>query len=291
MQRFLLFCGLCHGMAGGLFAADVFDLHLSKTLRKGIANQKPLKSLSLDQAGRLRALSGDISSHCIVVKTNSGNLTKALVGWGFRRGEGKLIPVLLIERFVTYRGDGSNVAVAAGKDVMLFSGFNFNLDIGQVVPEGQGGDIKMTAKSLLEPIGKSELYGLNGSQLPPTKKGSALSPRDHDGVLPRDFSGTWDVDVDGRWKGELLLTVQRASRIRGRYTSADSKSTYPVSGRIAALPHNVKLTIKFDNTVQTIDAFLLSGDKSRLYGTATLAGRKFGFRAIRRKKNKPATKR
>lgn len=270
------------GKTGVLNAADVFDRHTPQWLLKGIAGEKPLPRFSLKEAARLKTLSAEISSVCLVVKTNDGNLAKALVGWGYRRSADKddqLIPVLLIERYVTYRGNRSGVTVAAGKNVMLFAGFRFNFDIGQVVPAGQGGDIRFTEKGEIEPMGKARLFALNGSQLPPEKNAGPSTERD--GVLPRDFAGTWNVSVDGRWNGELRLEVEPGGKLHGKYTSAESKSTYDVTGRIAALRHHVKLVIHLDNAQQTIDAFLFTRNKSTMAGFSTLAGRRFGFQAIR----------
>lgn len=281
MSRFQLVMAVCLMTPAPAAAADAFDLHTSQWLRKGVAKQKPLTSLSVADAGNLKALSSDLSGHCVVVVTDEGNIAKALVAWGFRRGPDKTTPVLLIERFVTYRADRGDTAAAAGKNVMLFAGFAFNFDIGQVVPAGQGGDVRFTEKRLLEPLEKAKLYGLDGSQLPPKKVGEAPDPNDHDGVLPRDFAGAWKVNVDGRWKGEMRLKVTNAGRATGTYTSADSKSTYRVKGRLAALRHNMKLSIYLDNAVQSVDAFLFTADKSALAGTATLAGRNFGFHATR----------
>ena len=103
-MRFNLFTFLVALTLGAsTFAADAFDRHTSKWLQKGIDKQQPRKSLSLEQAGMLKTLDAGISNPCIVVKTNDGNVTKALLAWGYRRGKGKkLIPVLLIERYVTF---------------------------------------------------------------------------------------------------------------------------------------------------------------------------------------------
>ena len=267
-------------LASTVDAADVFDRHTTGFLKIGIAGKKPVKSLTLREAGRLKTLSADIGSPCIVIRTNDGNLTKALVGWGFRRGKGKLIPVLLIERFVTYRQNRGDVAAAAGKDVMLFAGFNFNFDIGQVVPAGQGGDIRLTDKGALEPLGDAKVFALNGSQLPKPKKGEP----GNGGVISRHFAGTWKVTVDGQWNGELQLKLENNGRLSGKYTSTKSKSTYDVTGRIAALKHHAKLTIALDNASQTIDAYLFTSDKAAMAGTARLAGRTFGFYAVREKR-------
>lgn len=264
-----------------VFGGDAFDRHLSEHLQK-VAKGKPIPKFSLEMGGKLKTISPDISSPCIVVRTNDGNLAKVLVGWGFRRGAGKLIPVALIERFVTYRADRNDTAAASGKDVMLFAGFAYNFDIGQVVPDGQGGDVRLNEKGELEPVGKAEIFGVDGSQLPPPKNG--MEPEAQDGVVPRDFAGSWNITVDGRWNGELQLSVDRGGKLTGKYTSAESKSTYDLTGRVGALAHNVKLTIQLDNAAQTIDAFLFTRDKKTLTGISTLAGRKFGFLGERAKK-------
>ncbi|MFQ5732213.1 MAG: hypothetical protein ACE5KM_09680 [Planctomycetaceae bacterium] len=261
-------------------AADVFDRHTSAWLKKGIAKGTPLTGLSLRDAARLKTLSADLSSPCVVIRTNDGNITKALVGWGFRRGKGKLVPVLLIERFVTYRQNRGDVAAASGKDVMLFAGFAFNFDIGQVVPAGQGGDVRMRNTGALEPLDKAQLFGLNGSLLPTPKKTTATGGN----AISRGFAGVWKVTVDGRWNGEMRLQLGNNGKLSGKYTSSESKSTYDVTGRVASLRHHAKLAIAFDNAKQTVDAYLFTRDKSTMAGTATLGGRRFGFYAVREKR-------
>lgn len=272
-----------------LHAADVFDRHTADVLHLAATKGKPLSQLSLDAAGMLKTLSPRLSSPCIVVKTNDGNWVKALVGWGFRKGPDKPVPVLLIERYVTYRSDRANSTTANGKDVMLFAGFSFDFDIGQVVPAEFGGDVQLDEKGLLKPLGKAEIYGLDGSQLPPADE-EAADPSDHEGVLPRDFSGTWQLNVDGRWKGELELLLDDAGKATGTYRSDDSKSSYEVSGRISGAPHRLRLQLHLDNATQTFDAYLWTSDKSAMAGTTTLAERTFGFHAARAKVKKDGEK-
>lgn len=280
-MKTLLFALVVILTASPLCAADAFDRHTSYWLRQVIDNNQPLQQLSLEDGSKLKSIAPAISSPCIVVKTDEGNYTKALIGWGFVKNPNGMVPVLLIERYVTYRSDRSDVTSAAGKDVMLFAGFSFNFDIGQVVPEGQGGDIRLAKDGTLVSLEGAELYGMDGSQLPPPAAGEKHDPHDHQGVLPRDFTGIWKANVDGRWTGEWELQVEDSGRVSGRYTSDETKSTYDITGRVAALPHNIKLAIQLDNAEQTIDAYLWTKDKSALAGTVTLAGRKFGFYALR----------
>lgn len=263
-----------------LSAADVFERHLARHLKQAAEQSSPLPRLSMDEAARLKSLSATVSSPCLIVHTDDGNWTKVLVGWGFRKGPEKPTPVLLLERYVTYRGDRPELTAATGKDVMLFAGFAFNFDIGQVVPQGQGADIEFTADGVLKPVGDAELYALNGSVLPPPEKNGKASATDHEGVLPRDFAGTWKVNAD-RWQGEWELRVEANGRATGTYTSADTKNVYDITGQVANLPHNLHLEVQLANASQSIDAFLWTTDKSTMAGTLSLAGRKFGFYATR----------
>ncbi len=260
-------------------AADPFDRHTSEHLREALSEGEAIDSLSMAAAGKLGRLGPNVGGPTVVVRTNDGNLAKAVLAWGFRRSDDGLVPVVLVERFVTYRADRRDVTAAAKEQVMLFPGFLLNLDIGQVVPEGQGGDLKVSAEGHVVPVGDAEVVALEKSLLP--KGTENADPADHDGVLPGDFGGTWSVDVDGRWTGELVLTVDGSGRASGRYTSESSKSTYDVSGRVTAVPHRIKLDFDLDNTRQSVDAYLWTTDKSRMTGTATLAGRTFGFHAKR----------
>lgn len=265
-------------------AADIFDRHTCDVLQTVAAKSKPLAELSLDGAGKLKTLSSKIDSPCVVVKTDEGNWVKALVSWGFRKGPDKPIPVLVIERFVTYRFDRTNVTTAAGSNVMLFAGFSFDFDIGQVVPAQYGGDIRLDEAGLLKPHEKVEIFGVSGSQLE-DEEPEQNDPNDHEGVLPRDFSGQWQVNVDGRWKGEWDLIIDDVGKCTGTYRSDESKSSYEVTGRISGAPHRLRLQLHLDNATQVFDAYLWTKDKAAMAGTTTLAERTFGFYALRAKKD------
>lgn len=264
-----------------VLAGDAFERHTAYWLKQAAREGKPLEELSMQQARRLKSIGKNIDGACVVIKTGKQNWTKALLTWGFLKGSEGPVPVVLIERFVTYRGDRDNVTTATGKDVMLFAGFGFDFDLGQVVPAGLGEDVGVTEAGALAPRAGAELFGLNGSQLPPPTEADEYDPTDHPEVRPRDFAGTWKVDVDGRWRGEWSLRVEDDGRVRGTLTSAESRSNYPIAGRVSLPPHRLKLTVHFENAEQTIDGYLWTKDKSAIAGTATLADRKFGFHAQR----------
>src|SRR4051794_18259613 len=117
--------------------ADAFDNYTNPLLGKmpkaeGVKRVRQLTPVQLTNA--LGVLPG-LDSAFLVVKTNEGRWSKLLVVAGQQRVKGQdALPILLIERFVTFL-DGEERAVAAeGKNVRLFADFHFNLDLGQVVP-------------------------------------------------------------------------------------------------------------------------------------------------------------
>ena len=261
--------------------ADVFDNHTAYWLRRATVDARPLEPLTMRDSLSLKKIGRGINSPCIVVQTDDDNWTKALVTWGFRKGtDGERVPVVLIERFVNYRGDRQTLTTAAGKDIMLFPGFGFNFDIGQVVPAGQGEDILCVAEGVLKPTAKSKLFALDGPATPEPDPSERPDPTSHTGVIPTDFAGSWKVRIDGRWEGVWELDVEER-RVFGRFISDETKSVYEISGKIAALPHNAKLNIELANASQTIDAFLWTKDKSAMAGFMVMANRKLGFYATR----------
>ena len=271
------------GLSAAAFAADVFDRHAAPLVKKLADEGTATKELTMADAAKLKSLAANIGSPCLVLKTDGGNYTKALVSWGLKKGKGtdKPMPLLLIERYVSYRGERLDLTSAIGKDVMLFPGFGFDFDIGQVVPAGQGADIEFTAEAVLACAAEAKLVVLNGSQLPPAEKSVKHDPNDHEGVVAQDFTGTWKLNADGRWLGELDLKVSEGGRATGSFTSDESKNAYEFSGQTGSTPHNLKLEIFLANTQLSVDGYLWTKDKSQMAGTVTMTGRKFGFVATR----------
>lgn len=280
VQGILLAVALFGAATASRVQADPFDDHTAYWLRQGIEAIQPREQLEMRDALSLDLIGKRILSPCIVVKTDEDNLTKALVTWGFRKHGDQQIPVVMIERYVTYRGDRPNLTTATGRDVMLFPGFQFNFDIGQVVPEGLGGDIACGDMGLLKPVGMAQLFGLNGPATPAPEPGSIPDPDSHEGVIPTDFAGAWDVHIDGRWDGRWELNVDER-QIFGKFLSKETASVYEVNGKVAGLPHNARLNIELANAAQTVDAYLWTKDKSAMAGTVTMNDRKLGFFALR----------
>lgn len=272
--------GLTVSAATPVFA-DAFDDHTGYWLKRAVDDGKPVEVLSMKDGLKLKSIGRGVSSPCVVVTTDEDNLTKAIVTWGYRKNsDGSKVPVALIEKFVTYRGERRNLTVSSGRDVMLFPGFSYNFDIGQVVPKGQGGDVECTDDGSLKPVGDAKLFALDGPATPEPEAKKYPDPNSHSGVLPTDFAGTWRVRIDGRWEGKWELDVE-GRQIYGRFISDDTKSVYEITGKISALPHNAKLDVELAQTDQAFDAYLWTKDKSAMAGTVIMADRRIGFFATR----------
>ena len=125
---------------GRLEGPVLFDLASGAAADAHAAIDRSVSSRRLPQVLR------DERAALVIAKTDSGNLAKMLVSPGFRKlkpseKDGPLVPVLVIERFETIDAGDRRSFKARGKDLTLFDGFQFDLDAGQVVPAGLGGDI------------------------------------------------------------------------------------------------------------------------------------------------------
>ena len=86
----------------------------------------------------------------VIVTTDQGNIAKLLLSSGMRQrsgeaGKDNLVPVVVVDRFETIDAGDRMPFKARGRDLMMFEGFQVDLDSGQVVPEGFGGDIRLVA--------------------------------------------------------------------------------------------------------------------------------------------------
>src|SRR5260370_9386175 len=152
------------GLAPPCHAADPFDHYLNPILSKAIDNGT-VKETKQATVSFLRAndrILPNVPGALLIVTRNDGRNCKLLVQPASQRAPGdKFVPMLLIERYVTYKEGEEQAVVASGKGLSLFPGFRLNLDLGQVVPEELGGDLRYVAdgdKIYVEPLGKAKLY-------------------------------------------------------------------------------------------------------------------------------------
>ncbi len=259
---------------------DVFDRHDGFWLRQAARQAKQTKGVDEALARRWKRLAGTEGA-TLIVKTDQGNWAKMELDWGYRLGPKGLLRVLMLVRFQTYRAGQPQQVLARGSQRMLFSGFEFDLDLGQVVPAGLGGDVRFTSQGRLEPAAGAVLYPWQQSALPPANP-DQYDPLDHPEVRVRDFQGTWLLDADGRRRGRLELTVDQRGSVQGRFVSQQTGTAFEAIGKVqAATPHRLRLLIKFANSEQMFDLYLWTAGKQTMAGTTELQGQRYGVVARR----------
>ncbi len=113
--------------------ADVFDDASNALLRSVLADRPTIKSFDRAQATALKPLAKTVEGSLLVLKSTEGNIAKALVTFGFRKGPRKTGRRPDDRPFVAYGPATGDTSVAVARNVMLFPGFEFDIDLGQVV--------------------------------------------------------------------------------------------------------------------------------------------------------------
>jgi hypothetical protein len=269
--------------------ADDFDRLDGAALTSipGRSDAKPHDRLTLAELGALPNLVRGVHSGLIVIKTDQGNLARVLAAPALRKplqGEAEPVPVLLLERFATFETPRATTRLARGQDLMLFDGFRFDLDSGQVVPEGQGGDLQfLTSKPegpRVESIGGAKMYTISSSPIPPAERGTGPSPGRE--VRASDFNGHYRLFANGQWSGMLELKVDAEGVVGGSFRSDLQGTAYPVKGQVAAdLPRRIQFTVKYPRSQHDFDGYLWTEGKGAMAGTVTLLDHPYGFFALR----------
>lgn len=267
--------------------ADAFDVYLNPTLsrlvEKGLLVKEIPQLTSSEILEHDRVLPG-IPSAMLIVRTNGGRWAKLLVQAGKQKIDAdRAIPILSIERFVTYKEGEEQTILASGKQQSLYHGFRFSLDLGQVVPEEVGGDLRFVLKGekvFTEPIGKARLYLLtkHDPALEPRKGGKfVMGPR----FTVKAFNGTFRLFDDGRRSGKLVLKVEDENRLTGAYYSDKDGQKYELFGKVGSPLHGIEFTIKFPRTEQTFKGLMFTGNAQAIAGTSKLLDRETAFYAVR----------
>jgi hypothetical protein len=266
--------------------ADAFDNYTNPLLEKvpGADGVKEVKQLTPDLLGDHDRVLPGITAALVVVKTNEGRFAKVLVLSAQQKLDGgRRVPILLLDRFVTYKEGSDQTVLASGKNIYLFPGFRFSFDLGQVVPEALGGDLRFTAEGdniAAEPIGKAKIYLLTkGLPEAAPKKGAKLVVGET--FEPRYFNGTFRLYDDGRRSGKLKLEVAANGEVTGAYYSDKDGEKYEVQGKVGMPPHTITFTVKFPRSVQVFQGWLFTGDARVLTGSSRLLEREAGFYAVR----------
>jgi hypothetical protein len=292
MKRFaLLLAGLALGLAqflgSGRVRADAFDNYTNAILAKvpQAEGVKKLDKLTPDlMVQNSRALPGIIATF-VVVRTNEGRLARLLVQPARQKvADDKTVPILLIERFVTFREGEERTILAEGKNIRLFEGFHFDLDMGQVVPAKLGGDLRLVAGedgAYVEPVGKAEIY-LVTKHLPEAATKKLTRPEVGAAFEPRFFNGAYKLYDDGRRSGTLHLKVADKGDVTGFYYSGKDGRKYEVIGKVGSPNHSIQFRIIFPKTVQSFQGLMFTGDGAAITGSSRLQERETGFYAVRK---------
>jgi hypothetical protein len=276
----------CHLVTLSSARADAFDHYLNPLLRKvpGAEGAREVKRLTPAEITDQQRVLPDSTGAFLVVHTNDGRWSKLLVQAARQKlADGRHVPILLIDRFVTYKEGTEQTVQAAGKNVSLFPGFRFSLDLGQVVPEELGGDLHFVAdggKVATEAVGKAQVY-LLGKPLPGAAPKKAPKLVVGDTFEPRYFNGTYHLYDDGRRSGKLVLKVEEGGEVGGAYYSDKDGEKYDVKGKLGTPVNTIQFTIKFPRTEQTFQGWLFTGDARALTGYSRLLDRELGFYAVR----------
>ena len=286
MRRCLLLAACILAAVPGSLRADAFDHYTNPILVKvpTAAGVKELKQLTPALiADNDRVLPG-VTSAFVVVRTNDNRFAKLLVQPARQKVDAdRQVPILMIDRFVTYKEGDERTVQASGHNVYLFPGFRFQLDIGQVVPEELGGDLRFVndgGKAYLEPLGKAKLYLLT-KPLPEATPKKTAKLVVGETFEPRYFNGSFKLHDDGRRSGTLTLKVGEANAVTGSYYSDKDGQKYDVKGKVLTPNYAIQFTVKFPRTEQQFQGFMFTADGKAIAGISRMQEREAGFYALR----------
>jgi hypothetical protein len=276
-----------------LVRADVFDKYINTLLEKvpEAAEAKQIKQLTPELIIEHNKIIPGGTAAMIVVQTNEGRMAKLLVQAARKRlnDENKtLVSILLIERFATYKAGTERAVQISGGNIFLFDGFQFSLDLGQVVPSTLTPDLRFVADEkedkatvYLEPLGRAKMWIL-------TKPLPEAAPKKTDGKFvigevfePKYFNGKFKLYDDGRRSGVLELAVDEDGDVSGHYFSDKDGERYKVTGKVQMPKHSIQFTVKLPRTEQTFRGWLFTGNGLALTGWSKIQDREAGFYATR----------
>jgi hypothetical protein len=288
----MAFLGLA--AVSSLSRADDFGRLDGKVLEKVSSQTAPAPGpLTLTAIARLPAVLPGSRSPLLVARSNEKGMSRMLVAPALRKraGGGEPIPVLIIERLDSFAAGESNTRRAHAQDLMLFDGFEFDLDAGQVVPKGQGGDLRFTVEGeggpRLVALDDARLYIPEANPLPAAPDPGKPSPGRT--VVPTDFGGVFRLIADGQWTGLLELKVSPEGEVTGKFASDLNGTVYPVAGEVSReSPQKVNFRVNFPRAEQEFEGRLFTEGKNAMAGTVTMLGKSYGFYALRETVPEPA---
>ena len=267
--------------------AEQFDYYTNPVLSKAVADGvlKEVKSLSSDEVADYTSALPDSSSAFLVVVTNDKRYAKLLVQPARQKiGTDKQAAMLLVDKFVTFKGTTERALQSSGQSLHLYPGLRLSLDIGQVVPESIGGDLLIEAGAkeafTIKPVKDAKLYIV-------TKPIAGVVPKKAPKLVvgetfeTRFFAGRYKLHDDGRRSGVLKIEINDSGEIAGVFTSDKDGKEYEIQGKAGTPKHAVSFSIKFPATTQTFTGYMFTGDGRAIAGTSKMLEREAGFYAER----------
>jgi hypothetical protein len=291
MTRFGLAAMVALSILGGV-CADAFDNYTAPIIAKtpGADGVKEIAELTPDLILANDEVLPNLKGALIVVYTNDNRWAKLLVlaaAQKFHAGPGaaaEVVPVLRIERFVTFREASERAVKASGQAVSVFPGFHFHLDMGQVIPPKYAGDLSVSESAprtiSVKPLGKAKMYLLT-KPLPDAAAKPAQKLEFGGKFEAKYFNGTFKLFDDGRRAGTLRLKVDADSDVTGTFVSDLDGREYEVRGSVGKPNHKILFTIQFPQTQQQYEGMMFTGDGKAIAGTSKLQEKEAGFYATR----------
>jgi hypothetical protein len=225
------------------------------------------------------------SASVLIVKTNGNRFAKLQVVAGRQKvSDDVQLPVLILEKFVTFKDGEERTIAASGNSLAVYSGFRFNLDLGQIVPADLPADLLVKSDSgrlIIESIGKADLW-LVTTPLPDPLPARPGRPVASDKFVLDHWNGVYQLHDDGRRSGSLEIVVDAQGELTGFYFSAKDGAKYEVKGKVGPAPHAVQFGVRFPRSEQIYQGFLFTGDLSAIAGVSRFGDRETGFYAIRK---------
>lgn len=219
-----------------------------------------------------------------IVRTRGGRFSKILLNPGrLKTTNGNTEPMVLVEQFVTFKDGEERAFISRGENRAIFPGTEMDLDLGQVVPERIGGDLRLVnegGKLFLQVRSGVGLW-LGVDKFPVPASGPNAVPMVTDKFQQEYFRGKFQLHDDGRRSGTLSLEVKEGGEILGKYFSDKDGTSYEVRGRLGPQPHQIEFGIRFPRTEQMYRGFLFTGNAQTIAGTSRMGDRETGFYAQR----------
>lgn len=265
--------------------ADTYDRYTETVLAKvaespSATEVKKLTAAEVQKHGNVIANSSGV---LLVVKTNSGQWAKLIVQFARQKAADGSLPIVLIERGITYKAGGDRIVAATFPVLRLYDGFLLNLDLGQVVPEKIGADLRYWADAsdgVLEPVGNAKLYIVT-KHPPEVEAKKSDKPTVGDIFEQEVVAGTYKLYDDGRRVATLTLKVDQEGNLTGDYLSEQSGRRYEVTGKVQPNKHHIIFSVKFPQSTQQFTGWVFTKDASAICGFTNTQGRDFGFYAVR----------